>query len=136
VGTEPLIRDATADDVPELREVRRRASLWNEGDRAFLEAHPEALDFQLIAGARTRLAEVDDRVVGFATVLPDRELEDLFVDPEYMRRGIASALVRDAGTPLTVTANPHALAFYEYLGFVTEGRRDTPGGPGHRMRLA
>jgi len=121
--------------VPALREVRRRASLSNEGDRAFLAEHPEALDYELIPGARIRLAEIDGSVVGFATVLPDRELEDLFVDPDYMRRGIATALVRDAGTPLTVTANPHALAFYEQVGFVTEGWADTPGGPGHRMRL-
>ena len=136
MGPQPLIRDAAADDVPALREVRRRASLSNEGDRAFLEAHPEALDYELLPGARTRLAEIDGRVVGFATVLPDRELEDLFVDPDYMRRGLATALVRDAGRPLTVTANPHALAFYERVGFVVEGRDDTPGGPGHRMRLS
>ena len=135
MGTEPLIRDATAADVGELREVRRRASLSNEGDRAYLDAHPEVLEYELIPGARTRVAEIDGRVVGFATVLPDRELEDLFTDPAFMRRGIATALVRDAGAPLTVTANPHALAFYERVGFVTEGWDDTPGGPGHRMRL-
>jgi GNAT superfamily N-acetyltransferase len=136
VGAEPLIRDAAPSDLPALREVRRRASLTNEGDRAWLAAHPEALEYEFVRGGRTRVAAVDGRVVGFATVLADRELEDLFVDPDWMRRGIATALVRDAGAPLTVTANLHALAFYERVGFVAEGAVDTPGGPALRMRLA
>ena len=78
---------------------------------------------------------MDDRIVGFATVMPDRELEDLFVDPAFMRRGIARALIRDAGAPLTVTANEHALAFYESVGFVVVGATQTPGGPARRMAL-
>lgn len=82
------IRDATGADVPTLRDVRRRASLSNEHDRAWLEAHPEALEYEPPLHGRIRVALVDDRVVGFATVLPERELEDLFVDPEFMRKGI------------------------------------------------
>ena len=62
-------------------------------------------------------------------MLPDRELEDLFVDPEFMRRGIGRALVRDAGAPLTVIANEHARAFYESLGFVVTGIAQTTGRP-------
>jgi GNAT superfamily N-acetyltransferase len=135
VGTEPLIRDAAPADVPALREVRRRASLSNEGDRAWLVDHPEVLDYALIAGARTRVATVENEIVGFATVIPPRELEDLFVDPRWMRRGIATALVRDAGTPLEVTANAHALAFYEHVGFVVVGEVETAGGPALRMQL-
>ena len=54
------------------------------------------------------------------------ELEDLFVDPGWMRRGIATALVASiadavrarGGERLEVTANEHALGFYTAAGFV------------------
>ena len=130
-----LIRDATAADLPTLRDVRRRASLSNEGDRVWLEAHPEALEFEPPVNGRIRVAAVGERIVGFATVLPDRELEDLFVDPDFMRKGIGSALIRDAGEPLTVTAGEDARPFYESVGFVVIGTATTPGGPANRMRL-
>jgi hypothetical protein len=34
-----------------------------------------------------------------------------------------------------VTANGHALAFYESVGFVHDGPAETPGGPAVRMHL-
>jgi ribosomal protein S18 acetylase RimI-like enzyme len=71
------------------------------------------------------------------------ELDDLFVDPNCRRRGIATALVLDALdraadqqlTHFEVTANPHALAFYESVGFVSDGTRQTRFGPGNRMHI-
>ena len=64
------------------------------------------------------------------------ELEDLFTDPDWMRRGIATALVRDLAATVPriyLTANPHALAFYESVGFVEDGIAETSGGPAVRM---
>ena len=95
------VRTAVADDVPALAGIYRRASLSNDGDRPFLLAHPEALVFDdaLVHDGRTRLATEDGTVVGFATTrLVDGavELDDLFVDPDHMRRGIARRLVADA----------------------------------------
>ena len=71
------------------------------------------------------------------------ELDDLFVDPNRRRRGIATALVLDALdraadqelTRIEVTANAHALAFYESVGFVSDGMRQTRFGPGNRMHI-
>jgi len=40
-----LLTAATRDDLPRLREVSRRTLLSNEGDRAILIEHPEALVF-------------------------------------------------------------------------------------------
>jgi GNAT superfamily N-acetyltransferase len=90
-----------------------------------------------VIGDRTRVATIEGRIVGFATLVGN-ELEDLFTDPDWMRRGIATALLRDAATRvdrIDVTANMHAQAFYEAAGFVRDGLTQTSGGPAHRMHL-
>lgn len=92
------------------------------------------------------MALIDDRIVGFATTSPTAEgleLDNLFVDPDWMRRGIGRALVEDVVSTarrqnprrITVTANEHALAFYEHAGFVTRGTTETMFGPAPRMAL-
>ena len=140
------IRTAVLEDLPALRAVFRAASLSNAGDRDALLAHPDALvlDHANVAAGRTRGACEASHVVGFATVLEGGdgvELEDLFVAPAWMRRGVATALVRDAlerardagAQRLEVTANDHALAFYLWCGFVETGRVATAFGEGRRM---
>ncbi len=142
-----MIRPAGPADLDAIREIFRAASLWNEGDRAALLAHPEVLEFpdDAVVDGRLRVAVDDDgTVLGFATVTPCPdawELEDLFVDPAHMRRGIATALVRhlvaEADVPwIEVTANPHAMAFYRSVGFVDDGVAETRFGPAPRMRLS
>jgi GNAT superfamily N-acetyltransferase len=139
VAAQPLIRSSTPDDLPAIRDVFRGAALSNEGDRAWIEAHPDefGLDEANVLEGRTRVAVVDGEIVGFATLVGS-ELEDLFVDPEWMRRGIATALVLDVAATvprIDLTANPHALAFYESVGFVEDGVIETSGGPAVRMHL-
>ncbi|MGN6172171.1 MAG: GNAT family N-acetyltransferase, partial [Streptosporangiaceae bacterium] len=71
------------------------------------------------------------------------ELEDLFVDPEWMGQGAGRALVQDLVAiarqrgvrRIEVTANPHALAFYEKAGFVVGREVGTRFGPAPRMHL-
>jgi GNAT superfamily N-acetyltransferase len=141
------IRAAAAADVAALREVFRRSSLSNEGDRELLSVHPELLDWSDLAvrEARTRLAEADGCVAGFATLLfteTAAEVEDLFVDPDCMRLGIGRLLVEDMATLahaagwryIEVDANPHALSFYTRVGFVAVGEAAVPYGTGVRMR--
>ena len=142
------IRDAEMEDMADLRGVFRRSSLSNENDRGPLLEHPEWLvlsDTGVLEG-RTRVAlGGDDAVVGFATYLISdgvAELEDLFVDPPWMRRGVGEALVLDISArlkelqfeTLEVTANPHAMAFYEHLGFEEARIVDTQFYPAPRMR--
>jgi GNAT superfamily N-acetyltransferase len=147
------IRTAVVADLPVLQHLYRAASLSNAGDAPMLLARPEFLMFtgEGIAVGRTLAAVVgppgEDRVVGFATIAagPDdgAELEDLFVDPHWRRRGVARHLVRqvvkiarDAGhRRLWVTGNPHALAFYLAVGFVQSGQVATALGTGLRMSL-
>ena len=62
-----------------------------------------------------------------------KELEDLFVDPAHMRRGIATDLIqhlvgvlKERGVEqLEVTGNPHALGFYHAAGFTDCGVAET-----------
>lgn len=150
---EPAIRTAVAADLPELRRVYQAASLSNAGDAPLLLARPEFLVFagDGIAEGRTRLADAgpqgNSQVAGFVTVAVDQdgglELEDLFVDPGWRRRGVARRLVADVVTTaraaghrsLLVVGNPHALAFYRAVGFVEIDRVATVLGTGLRLRL-
>jgi len=145
------IRTALPADLGELRRVYRSASLSNPGDAPHLLAHPEHLVFtgDGIADGLTRLAETGSEaagtVVGFSTVIPGLdgglELDDLFVDPGFRRRGVARALIADAVESaraggyrqLSVIANPHASAFYSAVGFVAGDLVTTPLGSGTRM---
>ena len=144
------VRDAQAHDEQALARVFREASLSNVGDRDALLAHPEALTLSadVITRGRSRVATLaDGTVVGFATARPTDpgvlELDDLFVDPDYMRTGVARELILriaiDAGRKdayrIDVTANSHALGFYEAVGFVVGPVVDTEFGLGQRMHL-
>jgi ribosomal protein S18 acetylase RimI-like enzyme len=143
-----LIRDAETSDMADLQGIFERASLSNEHDLELLKEHPKwlVLSNEAVVERRMRVAVTDDgtTVVGFATLLISdavAELEDLFVDPPWMRHGIATALVLDISARLNVlrfetlevTANPHAMAFYEDLGFVEIRIVNTSGYPAPRM---
>jgi GNAT superfamily N-acetyltransferase len=135
--------------LPAASDVYRRASLSNAGDRDNLLAHPAYLVLgpDALAEGRTYIAITGGTLVGFATWSQGGstfELEDLFVDPGWRRRGIAAALVdriaqvlRERGVErLEVTANPHALQFYRAAGFTDCGTAATIFGAAQRMVLA
>ncbi len=147
--TVAMIRSGVPADLSAASDVYRSASLSNAGDRDNLLAHPEYLVLgpERLAEGRTYVAEDNGSLVGFATWLEAGdifELEDLFVDPGWRRRGIATALVnriaqvlRARGVErLEVTANPHALGFYRAAGFIDCGVADTVFGAAPRMVLA
>ena len=121
------------------------SSLSNDGDRALLLGNPQFLELSDVAvkERRTRVAVVDGCIVGFVSTLEHDagiELEDLFVGPASMRRGVARALVADVvGTAVArgvrrveVTANVHALGFYAAVGFVRDG--EVPAASGTSTR--
>jgi GNAT superfamily N-acetyltransferase len=95
---------------------------------------------------RTRAASIDGQIVGFASVAhaADRlALEDLFVDPAFMRQGVGRALVGDVAEQarqhgldrVDVDANDHAAAYYEQVGFIALGRVALEHGTAVRMTL-
>lgn len=143
-----LIRDAVPADMIALRDVFRRSSLSNDGDRMNLLANPEALELSDLAvnEGRTRAPVVGGRIVGFATsgsAGDAIEVEDLFVDPGWMGQGIGRALMLDliaiargrGVRRVEVTANQHALAFYGKIGFAFDRDAETRFGPAPRMHL-
>ena len=148
-----MIRPGTLADLDAVACVYRTASLSNAGHREALLAHPEYLVMgpEGLAEGRTQVAEEGGSVVGFATWAETEfaesgggmELEDLFVDPGWMRRGIAATLVnriaevlREQGArSLAVTANPDALGFYRAVGFADCGVVETALGSAPRMVL-
>lgn len=133
LNDEIVVRHAVPSDRGTLVELNRRSALANPGDRAQLMEHPDAIDVPEahLLDNRVLVAVADDRVLGFATVLPrpdgDAELDALFVDPRAWRRGIGRTLVdcclaeaeRGGARALYVIGNPHARAFYDACGFVT-----------------
>jgi GNAT superfamily N-acetyltransferase len=144
-----LVRTAVEGDVASLRVIFRRSSWSNVGDRPLLTVHPEFLELSPLAirEGRTRVAEVGGRIVGFTSVVRAGEvveLEDLFVDPDWMRRGIARALIADvaerartAGARrVEVDGNDHAHGFYLSAGFVAGERVTLEHGVAARMTLA
>ena len=144
-----MIRLGVPADLPAASSVYRNASLSNAGDRDSLLSHPEYLTLgrRGLAEGRTHVAEEQGSLVGFATwARAGRvfELEDLFVDPDWMRHGIATALVEavvdavraQGAEQLEVTANAHALGFYTAAGFIDCGVADTQFGAARRMVLA
>ena len=147
-GTVAIIRLGVPADLSAASDVYRSASLSNAGDRDNLLAHPQYLVLgpEGLAEGRTYVAEEEGSLVGFATWIEAGgifELEDLFVDPGWRRRGIAAALVKRIAQVLRargvqrleVTANPHAMGFYRAAGFVDCGAADTVFGAAPRMML-
>lgn len=130
-----------------LEALQRRASLAWEEYRDDLEAHPDAIElpFSMLEAGHVRVADGATRPLGFSVLLPGTdgiaELDGLFVDPAFFRRGIGRALVEDAVVRardrswhrIEVTANPRAVEFYVKLGFSDDGVVGTRFGAGLRM---
>lgn len=128
-----LLRSATAADIPRLRALDQSAPhgvRWTEAHYADLIArHDEA--------AVVLVAEVQGDPIAYvaaAGVTPESELENIVVRLDYLRRGVARALLeellerlRRAGTKrlhLEVRdSNAPARALYRSLGFTEVGRR-------------
>lgn len=111
-----------------LREIAAAAKGHWGYDPALVRAWADAIEFP--PEEELLLAERGGRVVGWASVIPRGEtcvLDDLWVEPAAMRRGVgrelferAAARARELGAArLEWEAEPNALGFYERLG----GRR-------------
>lgn len=93
------------------------------------------------------VAEQDEDILGFACLIIEAgqqsELEALFVDPQYMRRGIGLALwhaviefaVQTGIKRIEIQSDPHALPFYEAVGCQLIGEKVSQSIPERSLPL-
>jgi phosphinothricin acetyltransferase len=139
-----LIRPATPDDVPALTHIYNTQGvattasydLEDVDETNRLEWLHEHIDLDL----PVVVAELDGRVVGYATYSPFRVKpgyrftveHSIYVDGDYHKRGIGEALMewaissaRDSGIHVMVgvldAANVPSISLHEKLGFVSAG---------------
>lgn len=130
-----IIEEARAGEADALTRLALAAkALWGydeafmERCRAELTVHERDLKANQVFVARDL-----DRALGFYQLLMlDESLSDLdmlFVDPGSIGTGVGGALMRHARTlarangaaTMRITADPHAVAFYEHCGAVLVG---------------
>jgi GNAT superfamily N-acetyltransferase len=130
-----------------LREIARAAKGHWGYDRARVRDWAATLDFRpdAVPGRELFVAELDGEPVGLATILPEGAsaiLEDLWIDPPAMGRGLGRLLVahaaeraRELGAKRLVwEAEPNAVGFYERLSARRIGESE-PGAWGRRLPL-
>lgn len=129
-----LIREAHAGDIDVLGPLKLEASLGWGDDVEELESLLEARSVPIAHLPHIIVAELEGKIVGFATVLPVRgsfeaEIEDLFVKPAQWRNGIGRQLIAEAERraaalgvqTIRVVAGDRARTFYEAMGCLIAG---------------
>jgi GNAT superfamily N-acetyltransferase len=124
-----LIRRARPGDGDELRRIAVAAKRhWGYDPEMFHDwPAPGDVDPAALAAYESYVAEADGRPVAWSLVLPRDDvmwLSDLWVDPDWMGRGVGSRLfahaaeaARELGaSALEWEADPHAVGFYEKMG--------------------
>ncbi|HND51402.1 MAG TPA: GNAT family N-acetyltransferase, partial [Pirellulaceae bacterium] len=102
---EITVRVASPSDLTCLHRLQVRASLANAGDRDYLLTNLDVIQVnrQILESGRTFVAQCelkrgDCQVLGFAEleapVASEVELEGIFVEPSWWRRGVGAALAR------------------------------------------
>lgn len=129
-----LIREANAADIDILGPLKLEASLaWGDHVEE-LAALPEARMVSVAQLPHTIVAELEGKIVGFATVLRvssafEAEIADLFVKPSQWRSGVGRKLVAEAerraaafgAQSILVVSGDRSRPFYEAVGYLFAG---------------
>ena len=124
------IKDARPEDIPKIAEIERLCftTPWSE----------EAFASQLTSNPVFKVLTVDGEIAGYAVIdtqiLPESELFNIAVSPEYRGKGLSKLLMdsaledarkRGAETVLLEVraSNAAAIGLYEKYGFVQNGVR-------------
>jgi N-acetylglutamate synthase-like GNAT family acetyltransferase len=140
--TEPRLRPAASGDYERVRELTLESKAHWGYDRDFVRTWAEGLTFE--SDRERWVAEVEGEIVAWAALVPPSDgvavLDDLWVDPPSMGRGLGSRLfrlvadrARELGAErLEWGAEPNSVGFYEKVGgrklrdHVTEWGRVAP----------
>jgi GNAT superfamily N-acetyltransferase len=132
-----------AEKLTELALLSKRS--WGYSDDFMHRVAEDMLVTQSdIAGGYCIVAEIDGAIAAYLLVRMDGKeafLRDLFVHPEYFRRGLGRTLFEEAlqyarergARRLTLDADPNAEAFYERLGMVRVGAVASSAGNGRML---
>jgi predicted N-acetyltransferase YhbS len=97
----------------------------------------EAFEYNYTSGRFLMLGAFDnDKIIGMLAEKNGDHICLLFVDKDYHRQGVASALMREMVVALklkgadriTVNSSPYALPFYRNFGFTETGEQQTVNG--------
>jgi len=94
-------------------------------------------DFSIYKQRLMVVALVDGKVVGMLETYGTNRISLLFVDSEYQRKGIATAMMSKVASELkmqgydeiVLNSSPHGLPFYEHFGFTVEEEERNPDTP-------
>ena len=123
---EPRLRPAVPDDYERVRELTHESKAHWDYDRDFVRRWADALSFE--SDRERWVAELDGEIVAWAAIVPPAQgvvvLDDHWVDPDWMGRGLGSRLFRLAAdrarelgaVRLEWGAEPNAVGFYEKVG--------------------
>ena len=142
------VRRAVAGDAEELSELVQRAKAHWGYARAQLEAWRSSLEVsaESVSAQPTFVAELDGQVIGFYSLVPSPEvweLDNLWVLPEFMKKGFGRALLEHAlqtaaeggATSIVADADPNAEPFYLRCGAKRIGAVAAPiAGQPNRVR--
>ena len=124
------IKDAHPEDIPKIAEIERLCftTPWSE----------EAFASQLTSNPVFKVLTVDGEIAGYAVIdtqiLPESELFNIAVSPEYRGKGLSKLLMdsaladaRKLGAETVLlevrASNAAAIGLYEKYGFVQNGVR-------------
>jgi GNAT superfamily N-acetyltransferase len=123
------IRRARPDEGPRLKEIAVAAKSHWGYERQAVQRWADRGDFSPrgLAKLAAFVAEADGRAVGWSSLVRKGDgwwLEDLWVDPAFMGKGVGSQLFRHAAAHaqsagaerLQWEAEPHAIGFYKRIG--------------------
>lgn len=124
------ISEGTEQDLAAVTDVgiRSKASWDYPEDRMAVFREELTWTSDLVRDRRLFVARDGDRIAGYCSLRRHDdatiELEHLFVDPDYFRLGLGSALFEHAkaqaaaagGRTLSIVSDPYAAGFYERLG--------------------
>jgi GNAT superfamily N-acetyltransferase len=142
----PAIRRAGPEDRSLLKGITVRSRAHWGYDPVRFRAWAERLELseEMFLDVESYVAEIDGRAVGWAAVKQPVDarcvLEELWVEPERMSRGVGAQLFRHAversrelgATSLEWVSEPGAVGFYEKMGGQTV-RQEVSRSFGHQM---
>ena len=145
------IRNAEVHEATELSRLAIRSKAYWGYTRAFMQACREELTVTAdeIDSPDTHyvVAEFESTIAGFCALGPISdfkcELEAMFVDPEYIGRGVGRTLMKYASktakamgaTKLIIQSDPNAEKFYRAAGGELIGNCESASFPGRLLPL-